>query len=303
MSTKPRTNGSAQSKVPKSDPFVQIDMRVVTDTRLTATDFRVYAMVKYFCFQNEHTWVGQETIAAALDISLKTVQRSMQALRGYGLLEVRRRGYGRTQINYLVHPKEVYHRYFEMPTRKAAGAADPSDEEVETGQWSPEVSGHWSPEQHGQPCPLPSIEEVMGTESQQSEAGEQQNQRVDATSHDDSTLGDSTSPGCPGGDFSQELKSYDLPFCECVYGAGVVNLDQSWEVVVQYPWIARLFVPIGLAQRFDQLLDEAFHRKLRNEVSVAFQGISSTRTDDVSDHQVGHQLVHALVQLLGVEDG
>ncbi|RMC93782.1 helix-turn-helix domain-containing protein [Clostridium autoethanogenum] len=70
-----------------------IDNAYLYDTRLTSTEKTVYAVLCSACYGDKcETYVGQLTIAKAINKSLRTVQRSIKTLKGFSYIQIKRRG-------------------------------------------------------------------------------------------------------------------------------------------------------------------------------------------------------------------
>jgi len=57
-----------------------------------------YAVLKSFAYVGPETFVGEETLARARDVTVSTISRHIQRLVEVGLVKVRRRGQGKTNI-------------------------------------------------------------------------------------------------------------------------------------------------------------------------------------------------------------
>ncbi|WPC42914.1 helix-turn-helix domain-containing protein [Clostridium sp. JS66] len=70
-----------------------IDNAYLYDTRLTSTEKTVYAVLCSACYANKYeTYVGQLTIAKAINKSLRTIQRAIKTLKKFSYIIVKRRG-------------------------------------------------------------------------------------------------------------------------------------------------------------------------------------------------------------------
>lgn len=73
-----------------------------------------YAVLKSFAYVGPETFVGEETLARARDITVSTVSRHLSRLIEVGLVRVRRRGQGKTNI-WIINriPREKLERYID----------------------------------------------------------------------------------------------------------------------------------------------------------------------------------------------
>ena len=73
-----------------------------------------YAVLKSFAYVGPETFVGEETLARARDITVSTISRHLTRLIEVGLVRVRRRGQGKTNIWIIARiPREKLEKYIE----------------------------------------------------------------------------------------------------------------------------------------------------------------------------------------------
>lgn len=81
-----------------SMPFAKIPHFLTRDTGLSDGAYRTYGLLLAYARQNDSTWVSQGTLAAALCVSLDTIQRRMKELEAADLVTVHHRGARRTNL-------------------------------------------------------------------------------------------------------------------------------------------------------------------------------------------------------------
>lgn len=106
-----------------------------------------YAVLKSFAYVGPETFVGEETLARARDVTVSTISRHLNRLIEVGLVKVRRRGQGKTNIWIITRiPRDKLARYIDdwrpkLSVRKRAdrdssSASDnpPQDSQTQTLQ-------------------------------------------------------------------------------------------------------------------------------------------------------------------------
>ncbi|MGI5818492.1 MAG: ArsR/SmtB family transcription factor [Armatimonadota bacterium] len=74
-----------------------------------------YAVLKSFAYVGPETFVGEETLARARDVTVSTISRHIQRLVEVGLVKVRRRGQGKTNIWIITRiPRNKLEEYIEQ---------------------------------------------------------------------------------------------------------------------------------------------------------------------------------------------
>jgi predicted transcriptional regulator len=66
----------------------------------------IYTLLLDYAWQQESCFPGQETMACDLDMSVDTIQRGLQELRDYGLIDWKRQGFNRTNTYYILRLSE-----------------------------------------------------------------------------------------------------------------------------------------------------------------------------------------------------
>lgn len=74
-----------------------------------------YAVLKSFAYVGPETFVGEETLARARDVTVSTISRHLNKLIEVGLVKVRRRGQGKTNIWIITRiPRQKLEQYIEQ---------------------------------------------------------------------------------------------------------------------------------------------------------------------------------------------
>lgn len=82
--------------------FTQVPNFVLTNKDLTPGEKITYAMLLKYAWNKEACFPGQDTLAEDVGIALRSVNTHIKGLREHGLLEIKRRGLGKTNL-YLLH--------------------------------------------------------------------------------------------------------------------------------------------------------------------------------------------------------
>jgi len=90
LPAKPEVN---QSEKPDPRKFAVIPIRAITDKNLTAAEFRILALVASYANRNGFTWVGQDTLAAAMGVTHQAISKHIQALIQAGMIEETAKAY------------------------------------------------------------------------------------------------------------------------------------------------------------------------------------------------------------------
>ena len=88
--------------------FTQIPNFILRDPNLTIGAKTVYSLLLSYAWHNDLCFPGQETLAQALGMSVGSVNAYVKELEGSGLIEITRRGQGKTNIytiNFVVQKK------------------------------------------------------------------------------------------------------------------------------------------------------------------------------------------------------
>ena len=95
--------------------FTQINNAVLRCyPELSDGEKMTYAVLKSFAYVGPETFVGEETLARARDITVSTISRHMSRLIEVGLVKVRRRGQGKTNIWIITRiPRDKLEQYIE----------------------------------------------------------------------------------------------------------------------------------------------------------------------------------------------
>jgi DNA-binding transcriptional ArsR family regulator len=110
--------------------FTQINNAVLRCyPELSDGEKMTYAVLKSFAYVGPETFVGEETLARARDVTVSTVSRHLSRLVEVGLVKVRRRGQGKTNIWVICRiPRDKLEQYIEqwrpnLKVRKRASTA------------------------------------------------------------------------------------------------------------------------------------------------------------------------------------
>ena len=83
--------------------FTQVPNFVINNPNLSAKAKLVYAKFLSYAWNNNRVFPGQERMAKAVGMSVKTLYRATMELEKSGYLEIKRRGLGKTNLYTLHH--------------------------------------------------------------------------------------------------------------------------------------------------------------------------------------------------------
>src|SRR5438552_10933160 len=78
--------------------FTQVPNFLLNSNRLSAGDKMTFAMLLSYAWQNDFCFPGQTRLAQDLGLSDRSVRTHLKSLEGNGLLAIKRRGQGKTNI-------------------------------------------------------------------------------------------------------------------------------------------------------------------------------------------------------------
>ena len=78
--------------------FTQIPNYVLKKENISSTEKIIYAMLLSYAWHNDRVFPGQDRLAKDLKITRRTVNGAIKGLCKSGLLEITRRGLGKTNI-------------------------------------------------------------------------------------------------------------------------------------------------------------------------------------------------------------
>jgi DNA-binding transcriptional ArsR family regulator len=78
--------------------FTQVPNFLLKSSTLSAGDKMTFAMLLSYAWQNDYCFPGQARLALDLGLSDRSVRTHLRSLEGHGLLAIRRRGQGKTNI-------------------------------------------------------------------------------------------------------------------------------------------------------------------------------------------------------------
>jgi len=90
------------------DGFTQLPNFILRNPEISIGAKTVYSLFISYAWHNNFCFPGQETLAKAIGMSVGSVNAFIKELEAVGLVEIERRGQGRTNyytINYTVKPK------------------------------------------------------------------------------------------------------------------------------------------------------------------------------------------------------
>jgi biotin operon repressor len=88
--------------------FTQVPNFLLKSARLSAGDKLAFAMLLSYAWQNDYCFPGQERLAKDMGLSDRSVRTHLKSLEANGLLAIRRRGQGLTNIYELnLKPKRI----------------------------------------------------------------------------------------------------------------------------------------------------------------------------------------------------
>jgi DNA-binding transcriptional ArsR family regulator len=78
--------------------FTQVPNFILKSKKLSAGDKMTFAMLLSYAWQNDYCFPGQERLAQDLGLTDRSVRTHLKSLARVGLLTVKRRGQGKTNI-------------------------------------------------------------------------------------------------------------------------------------------------------------------------------------------------------------
>jgi len=88
--------------------FTQVPNFLLKSSKLSSGDKMTFAMLLSYAWQNDYCFPGQERLAKDMGLDQRSVRRHLKSLQGAGLLEIQRRGQGKTNIYELnLKPKHI----------------------------------------------------------------------------------------------------------------------------------------------------------------------------------------------------
>jgi biotin operon repressor len=88
--------------------FTQIPNFLLKSKKLSAGDKMTFAMLLSYAWQNDYCFPGQERLAQDLGLSDRSVRTHLKSLEASGLLAIKRRGQGKTNVYELqLKPKRL----------------------------------------------------------------------------------------------------------------------------------------------------------------------------------------------------
>src|SRR4051794_8689984 len=78
--------------------FTQVPNFLLKSKKLSSGDKMAFAMLLSYAWQNDFCFPGQERLAEDLGLSDRSVRTHLKALEANGLLAIKRRGQGKTNI-------------------------------------------------------------------------------------------------------------------------------------------------------------------------------------------------------------
>lgn len=78
--------------------FTQVPNFLLKSKKLSAGDKMAFAMLLSYAWQNDYCFPGQRRLAEDLGLNERSIRRHLKALQAEGLLAIRQRGQGKTNI-------------------------------------------------------------------------------------------------------------------------------------------------------------------------------------------------------------
>src|SRR5437660_3872627 len=78
--------------------FTQVPNFLLKSKKLSAGDKMTFAMLLSYAWQNDYCFPGQARLAQDLGLTDRSVRTHLKSLEGVGLLAIKRRGQGKTNI-------------------------------------------------------------------------------------------------------------------------------------------------------------------------------------------------------------
>jgi DNA-binding transcriptional ArsR family regulator len=88
--------------------FTQVPNFLLRSPRLSPGDKLSFAMLLSYAWHNDSCFPGQQTLAKDLGLTDRSVRTHLKSLEAHGLLEIRRRGLGKTNV-YVLNLKRNAH--------------------------------------------------------------------------------------------------------------------------------------------------------------------------------------------------
>jgi len=150
--------------------FTQINNAVLRCyPELSDGEKMTYAVLKSFAYVGPETFVGEHTLARARDVTVSTISRHLTRLIEVGLVKVRRRGQGKTNIWIITRiPRKKLEQYIEDWRPKLS---------VWKREKDPPLSGSQNPQtQTSQDSQIKELQNPQVKTSQDSQAEEEQSE-------------------------------------------------------------------------------------------------------------------------------
>lgn len=107
----------------KNIQFLQIDFNLITDTKITSNEFRIYAYLLSLYNDNKKcSYPSLETIANKLNISLTTVKKSIKRLTELGYMKIEKKKTDRGFFNTYTSFKNMIKKKINKKSSKKAKA-------------------------------------------------------------------------------------------------------------------------------------------------------------------------------------
>ena len=107
----------------KNIQFLQIDFNLITDTKITSNEFRIYAYLLSLYNDNKKcSYPSLETIANKLNISLTTVKKSIKRLAELGYMKIEKKKTDRGFFNTYTSFKNMIKKKINKKSSKKAKA-------------------------------------------------------------------------------------------------------------------------------------------------------------------------------------
>src|SRR5438105_12136225 len=78
--------------------FTQVPNFLLRSKKLSAGDKMTFAMLLSYAWQNDYCFPGQERLAKDLGLTDRSVRTHLKSLEAIGLLAIKRRGQGKTNV-------------------------------------------------------------------------------------------------------------------------------------------------------------------------------------------------------------
>lgn len=88
--------------------FTQVPNFLLRSKKLSSGDKMTFAMLLSYAWQNDYCFPGQERLARDLGLTDRSVRTHLKSLEGHGVLAIKRRGQGKTNVYELnLKPKRI----------------------------------------------------------------------------------------------------------------------------------------------------------------------------------------------------